>query len=290
MLSCDDAIISIIIPLLCVLKCSLLPIKEDVLQAEHDVMEQGIIQGDYTQPSLISAQRGFGDKEFFSLNNAVLHCTLFSFNNAILQSSFFSFNNAILHSSFFSFNIEILHCRFFSLNTTILHCRFFSLNTAISHCRFFSLNISILHCRYFSLNIAILHCWFFSLNTAVLHCRFFSLNTAILNCRFFSLNTAILHCRFFSINTAIHCIVKQTEFNLRERETTSKCDTLLNPVDVGEEAEPSSAPAAAEQPPPSVTRPAPNPDEVEGYIGGLSTALQNAVDKPLMLVLNYLFP
>ncbi|CAJ0959960.1 unnamed protein product [Ranitomeya imitator] len=40
MASGDDAIICVTIPLLCVLKHSLLTIKEDALEAEHDEMEQ----------------------------------------------------------------------------------------------------------------------------------------------------------------------------------------------------------------------------------------------------------
>ncbi|CAJ0926907.1 unnamed protein product [Ranitomeya imitator] len=243
MVSSDDAIISVTIPLLCVLKFCLLTIKEDALQAEHDEMEQGTIQGDYTQPSLISSQCGLFDNEEEEEEQQELlscaiegttsttvmpsvqrgwpedreeeecmvlqsqHCNftlpLFSLNTSILHCKFFSLNTSILHCRFFSLNTAILHC---SLNTAILHCSFFSLNIAILYCRFFSLNTAILHCRFFSLNTAILHCRFFSLNTAILHCRFFSLNTAILHCRFFSLNTAILHCRFFSLNIAIlHC-------------------------------------------------------------------------------------
>ncbi|XP_069622826.1 uncharacterized protein, partial [Ranitomeya imitator] len=60
--SSDDTIISI--PLLSILKTSLFTMKEDALQAEHEDMDQGTIQGEYTQPSLMSSQRGLiGNKE-----------------------------------------------------------------------------------------------------------------------------------------------------------------------------------------------------------------------------------
>ncbi|CAJ0952386.1 unnamed protein product [Ranitomeya imitator] len=63
MVSGDDAIISITIPILSILKNSLLTIKEDALQAEHEDMEQGNIQEDYTQPSLMSSQCGLVGNE-----------------------------------------------------------------------------------------------------------------------------------------------------------------------------------------------------------------------------------
>ncbi|CAJ0922043.1 unnamed protein product [Ranitomeya imitator] len=58
MVNDDDAIISFIIPPLSILKTSLLTVKDDALQAEHEDMVQGTIQGDYTQPSLMSSQSG----------------------------------------------------------------------------------------------------------------------------------------------------------------------------------------------------------------------------------------
>ncbi|XP_073510248.1 uncharacterized protein [Phyllobates terribilis] len=51
MVSHDDTIISITVPLLCLLKRSLLTIKENALRMEHDEMEQGTIQGDYSPAS-----------------------------------------------------------------------------------------------------------------------------------------------------------------------------------------------------------------------------------------------
>ncbi|CAJ0919237.1 unnamed protein product [Ranitomeya imitator] len=239
MVSSDDAIISVTIPLLCVLKFCLLTIKEDALQAEHDEMEQGTIQGDYTQPSLISSQCGlFDNEEEEEEQQELLSCAIEGTTSTTVMPSVqrgwpedreeeecmsdqFIPDNPSLYGSRQGVHNPVHHYLFYHLSRRrglwlqplldqVLqsqHCNFtvplFSLNTSILHCKFFSLNTSILHCRFFSLNTAILHC---SLNTAILHCSFFSLNIAILYCRFFSLNTAILHCRFFSLNTAIlHC-------------------------------------------------------------------------------------
>ncbi|XP_069601269.1 vomeronasal type-2 receptor 26-like [Ranitomeya imitator] len=58
-----SAIIRVTIPLLCILKSSLIIMKEDALQAEHNEMEQGNIQGDDTQTSLMSSQCGLVDNE-----------------------------------------------------------------------------------------------------------------------------------------------------------------------------------------------------------------------------------
>ncbi|CAJ0958311.1 unnamed protein product, partial [Ranitomeya imitator] len=228
MVSVDDAIISITILLLSVLKQSLLTIKHDSFRVDHDEMEQGTIQCDYTQHSLMSSQRSEEEEEeqeeelfSFAIDGTACTAVIPSVQRGWPEdreeeeasmvsrplgssASTLQFYNGILHCRFFSLNIAILYCRFFSLNIASLNCRFFSLNTEIIHCSFFSLNTAILHCQFFNLNTAIFPCRFFNLNIASLHCRFFSLNTAI-HCRFFSFNIAILHCRFFSLNTAIHC-------------------------------------------------------------------------------------
>ncbi|CAJ0966993.1 unnamed protein product, partial [Ranitomeya imitator] len=226
MVNSDDAIFSITIPLL----------KEDALQAGHDEMEQGTIQGDYTQCSLLSSQHGLGDneEEEEKEEQELLSCTIDGTTSTTVIPSVqrgwledrgeeeeesmsdqficipgITLGNPILYG----FSRE---CRNRSITTSSTICPGVedsgcshvwtwcnNLNNAVLHCSFFSFNNEILHSRFFSVNTAILHCRFFSLNTTFLHCRFISLNTAILHCRFFGLNIATLHCRFFSLNTAI---------------------------------------------------------------------------------------
>ncbi|KAM4044875.1 zinc finger BED domain-containing protein 6-like isoform 1-T2 [Anomaloglossus baeobatrachus] len=64
MVSGDDAIISVTIPLLCLLKRSLLTIKEEALNVDQVKIEEESIEGDTTDPSLISYyQHGLGDND-----------------------------------------------------------------------------------------------------------------------------------------------------------------------------------------------------------------------------------